>query len=421
MKIKKSILVETIKKALKEAEFDASKFPFPKADTDGKYAKYVAQAGKPEFDTADSDDRVASNSEFSTTAEKLSPSQREIKLGQALGMAVSMIGKLPGPFKNGPGGNLGAVISKDNYIMDGHHRWAASIFSEGPGIELGGTKIEMDGEELVKVLALMGDAFHPGERKKPSPHNIMNATADDVNNFINKFVQEGIGEFVDAETVKKVLEKRFGSIEKAKIHFVSQLESIKKEPPTWAESRDKMPVLEPDQQEPEKVAKAMAAGQVDVYRPYADAPGEKEQAPGNRAETKKLKINKENLTRMVRESLRKMTSSINEKYYHISDATYEDGTLAEDVEFWDDVIEEAEYQGRKVELNKPMQGDVKKSKVYVKNKKGNVVKVNFGDPDMKIRKSNPEARKNFRARHNCADKMKKGDKTKAGYWSCKAW
>jgi hypothetical protein len=113
--------------------------------------------------------------------------------------------------------------------------------------------------------------------------------------------------------------------------------------------------------------------------------------------------------------------AVDEQYNHISDATYEDGTLAEDVEFWDDVIEEAEYQGRKVELNKPMQGDVKKSKVYVKNKKGNVVKVNFGDPDMKIRKSNPEARKNFRARHNCADKMKKGDKTKAGYWSCKAW
>ena len=113
--------------------------------------------------------------------------------------------------------------------------------------------------------------------------------------------------------------------------------------------------------------------------------------------------------------------SVDEQYHHILDATYDDGSLAEDLEFWDDVIEEAEYQGRKVELNKPMKGDVKKSKVYVKNKKGNVVKVNFGDPDMKIRKSNPEARKSFRARHNCADKMKNPDKTKAGYWSCKAW
>ena len=62
---------------------------------------------------------------------------------------------------------------------------------------------------------------------------------------------------------------------------------------------------------------------------------------------------------------------------------------------------EAEYQGRKVKLNKPMRGDVKKFKVYVKNDKGNVIKVSFGDPNMKIKKSNPARRKSFRARHNC--------------------
>jgi len=110
--------------------------------------------------------------------------------------------------------------------------------------------------------------------------------------------------------------------------------------------------------------------------------------------------------------------NLEEEYYHISDAIYDDGTIAEDVEFWDDVLEEAEYQGRKVTLNKPMRGDVKKSKVYVKNAKGNVVKVNFGDPDMKIRKSNPEARRSFRARHKCDQKK---PKTSPGYWSCKAW
>jgi len=123
----------------------------------------------------------------------------------------------------------------------------------------------------------------------------------------------------------------------------------------------------------------------------------------------------------MRQLLKEWKQFLNEEeeYFHIEDATYDDGTLAEDVEFWDDVIEEAEYQGRKVTLNKPMRGDVKKSKVYVKDPKtGNVKKVNFGDPNMKIKKSNPERRKSFRARHN---KMKKGDKTKAGYWSCKAW
>src|SRR6056300_1392690 len=84
----------------------------------------------------------------------------------------------------------------------------------------------------------------------------------------------------------------------------------------------------------------------------------------------------------------------------------------------DDEIDEAEYQGRKVKLGKPMRGDVKKFKVYVKNPKGNVVKVNFGDPDMKIKKSNPARRRSFRARHNCDNP---GPRHKARYWSCRKW
>lgn len=79
---------------------------------------------------------------------------------------------------------------------------------------------------------------------------------------------------------------------------------------------------------------------------------------------------------------------------------------------------EAKYQGREVPLGKPMAGDVKKSKVYVKGPKGNVVKVNFGDPNMKIKKSNPARRKSFRARHNCDNP---GPRWKARYWSCRAW
>jgi hypothetical protein len=82
--------------------------------------------------------------------------------------------------------------------------------------------------------------------------------------------------------------------------------------------------------------------------------------------------------------------------------------------------EAAEYQGRKVQLNKPFRtpDGPKKSSVYVKNDKGNIVKVNFGDPNMKIKKNIPERRKSFRARHNCDSP---GPKWKAKYWSCKAW
>lgn len=82
-------------------------------------------------------------------------------------------------------------------------------------------------------------------------------------------------------------------------------------------------------------------------------------------------------------------------------------------------LHEAEYQGRKVPLGKPMKGDVKKFKVYVKNNKGNVVKVNFGDPNMKIKKNIPARRKSFRARHHCDTNP--GPRWKARYWSCRKW
>lgn len=85
------------------------------------------------------------------------------------------------------------------------------------------------------------------------------------------------------------------------------------------------------------------------------------------------------------------------------------------------VVEAAEYQGRKVDLNNPFRlpsGSKKKFGVYVKNDKGNVIKVTFGDPNMEIKRDDPKRRASFRARHDCANKK---DKTKAGYWSCYQW
>ena len=108
----------------------------------------------------------------------------------------------------------------------------------------------------------------------------------------------------------------------------------------------------------------------------------------------------------------------NHVYYEIDGKGY-----GYTLEFAND-LNEAEYQGRKVKLGKIMQGDVKKFKVYVKNPKGNVVKVNFGQGGdakggtMRIRKSNPKARANFRARHNCDNP---GPRHKARYWSCRKW
>lgn len=88
-------------------------------------------------------------------------------------------------------------------------------------------------------------------------------------------------------------------------------------------------------------------------------------------------------------------------------------------ECWNQPLQEAEYKGRKVPLGKPMAGDVKKFKVYVKNNKGNVVKVNFGQKGVKIKKNNPKRRKSFRARHHCDTNP--GPRWKARYWSCRKW
>ena len=81
-------------------------------------------------------------------------------------------------------------------------------------------------------------------------------------------------------------------------------------------------------------------------------------------------------------------------------------------------VDEAEYRGKNVPLGKKLPGDVKKSKVYVRKPNGNIVKVNFGDKKMRIKKSNPARRKSFRARHNCKNP---GPRWKARYWSCRSW
>jgi hypothetical protein len=94
------------------------------------------------------------------------------------------------------------------------------------------------------------------------------------------------------------------------------------------------------------------------------------------------------------------------------------GLIQEEYESDEELLSEAVYQGRKVQLGKRMAGDSKKFKVYVRNDKGNVVKVNFGQKGVKIKKNNPARRKSFRARHNCSNP---GPRWKARYWSCRAW
>lgn len=127
-------------------------------------------------------------------------------------------------------------------------------------------------------------------------------------------------------------------------------------------------------------------------------------------------VNKDLIKQLIKEILN--------KEIHIQEYTIDDSEVSDFIQelkkcYRDKFqLTEAKYQGRTVTLNKPMQGDSKKFKVYVKNEKGNVVKVNFGAKGMNIKKNNPKRRSAFRARHNCKNP---GPKWKARYWSCKAW
>lgn len=125
------------------------------------------------------------------------------------------------------------------------------------------------------------------------------------------------------------------------------------------------------------------------------------------------------IIKQFQESINEATPEEEDKFHrNLDKLVHKTFGHSSDEENTSEVIEEAEYQGRKVELNKPMQGDSKKFKVYVKNDKGNVVVVHFGQKGMNIKKKNPKARKSFRARMNCDNP---GPKWKANYWSCRKW
>jgi hypothetical protein len=119
----------------------------------------------------------------------------------------------------------------------------------------------------------------------------------------------------------------------------------------------------------------------------------------------------DNLPEWVQSKITKAVDYIDTARDYMKAQNYEEGVAEGDVD-------EAKYQGREVPLGKKMAGDVKKSKVYVRKPNGNIVKVNFGDKKMRIKKSNPARRKSFRARHNCANP---GPRHKARYWSCRSW
>jgi hypothetical protein len=224
-------------------EIDPSKFPNPATKGD----KQFFIKGKKDGENADD---VVVTKNAAIPAKALKPSQDAVYLGKALGLAIAGV----------EGGDLGAVISRDNRILDGHHRWAATMFTN-PNAKIMGAQADLGIGDLVPVLRAAGDAMG-NERGTMPGHgdvNIFQATIKDVEDCIYN------GANMDPRYFDK--DKAIAWYEKNKDNVARGLKMIQREgSPAGAPPRQEMPKIEPEQVD--VVAKNLSAGKIDVRKPY---------------------------------------------------------------------------------------------------------------------------------------------------------
>ena len=242
-------LSESINEDLPTKEIDPKEFPNPLPSS----SKGFLKKGDPKNDGGKADDDVVPTKDVQIAVSKLKPSQDAIYLGKTLAMAINGV----------EGGDLGAVISKDNYILDGHHRYAATSFNN-PNASVGGVRANLNIGDLIPVLRAVGDAMKNKRGVEPAGGdvNIFKATMDDIKNVIYK------GKNVPAQYYDK--EKSIAWFEAIGEDVLSkrlkQLQS--KRPPAGAPMRKDMPKIRPGQI---NLLKALLnKGKIDVREPYAE-------------------------------------------------------------------------------------------------------------------------------------------------------
>lgn len=205
---------------------------------DPQLAAYIVQSGLEDGNR--NDDKIPMG-KATVAAGKLKPSQTTMQLPKTLGMAISMILGKP-PFASGPGGDLGAIISADNHILDGHHRWSASIAAAGPGVSVGGYKAKMRGSQLLKVLNLVTKGKFRVMRGNPGSGNIKAYTPANAEKVLREMVEKGT-KFLSPDDVKEALTRLGGSVEEGIAQMSKNIGAVSKAVPSWAPDRSDMPVI----------------------------------------------------------------------------------------------------------------------------------------------------------------------------------
>jgi hypothetical protein len=229
-------------------------------------AKAAMGAGKKDGDAGDD---VAAGKKVSVAASALKAAQTEIIPEKALGMAIGMINKV-GIFSGGPGGDLESIISADNYIMDGHHRWAATYLAD-PGASITATQIDLPGKALVSALNVVtvGKFGRGGNAGKG---NITNFKGGVFEKIIDDWKENGYtddkGNKTTPEDVTKAMETLgSGDFEKGKQTIMANADKLPKTIMPGAPPRIEMPVI--NGKEVDAVAKSIAAGEIDIKPPYS--------------------------------------------------------------------------------------------------------------------------------------------------------
>ena len=249
-------------------KLDHKRFPKKLSQVDKEKASKYVDSG--DFDGSKEDDIIpVSNASFATSA--LKPSQSSMNIEKALAFAIHMMAK-KGPFTSGPGGDLDAFISSDNFIMDGHHRWVATAMVN-PGAKIGGFQVDFPGDELIAVLNTLTkgefnktgkgatggfDQFQEGPVKaqleKYLAAGVWDMTSEDVQLSIEQFTG------VQGEGAKNA----------AVTKFIKNLSAVSFDLPSGAPTRPDMPVISAKAGHVKTAIDKMSTGDVDVNPPYGD-------------------------------------------------------------------------------------------------------------------------------------------------------
>ena len=249
------------------ANVDPKLFPQKLSQVEPKRAKYFAKSGLGDEVQDDDIIDVAHKPEGIAAVGDLKPSQSSMNIKKAMAFVVNMLS----PKNSGlnAGGDLGAFVSNDGYIMDGHHRWVATAMID-PTMSVGGYLVDFPGQQLVAVLNAMTKGMFGRMRGKTATGGFDQFTPEKMKKQLMEYAQNGIWD-LKPEDVMEVLQKFTGTQGEAAVDAAVQkmaqnLSNVTFKTPSWASDRVEMPVIDDDNVVP--AAQALKKGHVNVNPPY---------------------------------------------------------------------------------------------------------------------------------------------------------